>query len=73
MGKLGIPRLSGHRLGLVLTIPTVVIGYTSGLKQAYLRHCGYLDNGSEAMYPGYKRDDPTPYLMKHKVSDRHMA
>ena len=72
VGRLGMPGLSGHRLGMVLTIPTIAIGYTSSLKRSYLRHLGYLDNGNECMYPNYKRDDLTPYIVKHKVSDRHL-
>lgn len=70
---MGVAGLPGHRLGLVLTIPAVAIGYTSGLKRAYLRHLGYIDNGEESFYPNYKRDDYTPYFVKHKVSDRHMS
>lgn len=50
----------------------MVIGYLSGLKRSYYRHSGYLDNGSEPLFPGYK-DDETPYFVKHAVSSRSVA
>lgn len=73
VSKIASPGLTGNRLGAALTIPVVIIGVTSGLKRAYQRHLGYLDNGEECFYPNYKKDDYTPYFMKHKVSDRHLA
>jgi len=67
-----VRRLSGHRLGLWLALPAIVIGYLSGLKRSYYRHSGYLDNGAEPLYAGYK-DDSAPYFVKHAVSSRSVA
>jgi len=69
---LGVPRLSGHRLGAVLTIPIFFIGYTSGLKRAYARHLGLIENGNESVFKGYKVDSSVPYFLRHKVSDRRL-
>ncbi len=63
-----MPRLSGHRLGLVLTIPVFVVGYTSGLKRAFSRHTGFAENGNECLYPDYERNSIVPYFVRHKLT-----
>jgi hypothetical protein len=69
--KLGIPRLSGHRLGMALTIPVLFVGYSAGLQKSLARHWGFIDNGRECIYgEGYKRDSTVPYFVRHEVSDR---
>ena len=62
-------KFTGHRLGLLVATPMLLLGYTNGLHRAYLRHVGLMENGNESVYPGYE-EDATPYHVKHKVSDR---
>lgn len=70
---LGMPRLSGNRLGLVLTIPVFAIGYTAGLQKAMARHMGFIENGQPCIYgDGYKKDTDVPYFVRHEVSDRRL-
>ena len=63
-------KMSGHRLGLMISLPIVLVGWSSGLHRAYLRHMGLMPNGMPSLYPNYK-EDATPYIVKHRVSDRH--
>lgn len=63
-------KMSGHRLGLMIATPLLIVGTASGLHRSYLRHVGLLPNGLPPLYPGYT-EDGTPYIVKHKVSDRH--
>ncbi len=65
-------RLSGHRLGAILCIPAVVIGYTSGMKNALLRHLGNKANGMPALHKGYAEDSTVPNWVRHRLtSERH--
>ena len=68
--SLGIASLSGHRLGAVLTIPILVVGYTSGLKGAFARHLGLISNGEAPLHKGYDAESTVPYFVRHEVSDR---
>ena len=65
-----MPRLSGARLGTYLTLPILFISFTSGLKRAFARHLGYIDNGQPALYAGYDRESTVPFFVRHQVSDR---
>ena len=62
--------LSGARLGTFLTLPILFVAYTSGLKRAFARHLGYIDNGQPALYAGYDAQSTVPYFVRHQVSDR---
>jgi hypothetical protein len=48
-------QLRGHRLGLLISAPMALIGWSSGLHKAYLRHVGLLPNGLPSLYPNYVR------------------
>jgi len=48
----------------------VLLGWSAGLNRAHLRHIGTMPNGNDSLYPGYT-DDGAPYIVKHRVSDRH--
>jgi len=65
-------RLSGNRLGAILTIPVIFVGVTSGMKKAMSRHMGFLENGMPrlAEFKNYKADSTVPYFVRHEVSDR---
>jgi len=62
-------KLTGHRLGALIAGPAVLLGWSTGLHRAYLRHVGLMPNGQPSLYPGYV-EDATPYIVKHRVSDR---
>lgn len=68
--RIGMPGLRGHRFGVILSLPILVLGWSSGVRRAFLRHTGYLPNGNPSRFPDYS-DDRVPYFVKHKVSDKH--
>lgn len=67
--RIGMPGLRGHRFGLVLSVPMLFIGWSAGLREAFLRHEGYLPNGRPARFPAYK-SDRVPYFVKRAWSTR---
>jgi hypothetical protein len=64
-------KYTGHRLGLIAAMPVIVIGYTSALHRAFLRHVGLMPNGEESIYPNYEETD-APYHIRHEVHDRYI-
>ena len=66
------PRANGHRFGLWIALPAVLMGLLAGTRNGIHRYCGFSDNGNPSIYPGYK-EDQTPYFVKHNVSERHKS
>ena len=61
--------MTGHRLGLLISAPMVLLGWSAGLNRAHLRHIGCMPNGNPSRYPNYVQDG-APTIVKHRVSTR---
>jgi hypothetical protein len=70
--RISMPGLRGHRFGVVLALPILVLGWSAGIRRAFLRHQGYLPNGQPSRFPDYV-SDRVPHFIKHKTHDKRQT